>query len=160
MQDVRNGLARVELPGRFQVLPGRPTVVLDVAHNPQAARVLADNLGEMGFYPETHAVLGMLKDKDIAGVCRALKGRISSWSVADLAVPRGASADALAEALMSAEAGGVVARFANPRDAYAAARRRSSENDRILVFGSFHTVADVMQGIEAAKTDCHKTSTC
>jgi dihydrofolate synthase/folylpolyglutamate synthase len=160
MQDVRNGLARVELPGRFQVLPGRPTVVLDVAHNPQAARVLADNLGEMGFYPETHAVLGMLKDKDIAGVCRALKGRISSWSVADLAVPRGASADALAEALKSAEAGGVVSRFANPRDAYAAARRRSSENDRILVFGSFHTVADVMQGIEAAKTDCHKTSTC
>jgi len=160
MQDVRNGLARVELPGRFQVLPGRPTVVLDVAHNPQAARVLAANLGEMGFYPETHAVLGMLKDKDIAGVCRALKGRISSWSVADLAVPRGASADALAEALKSAEAGGVVARFGNPREAYAAARKRSSENDRIVVFGSFHTVADVMQGIEAARADCHKTSTC
>jgi dihydrofolate synthase/folylpolyglutamate synthase len=160
MQDVRNGLARVELPGRFQVLPGRPTVVLDVAHNPQAARVLADNLGEMGFYPETHAVLGMLKDKDVAGVCRALKGRISSWSVADLAVPRGASADALAEALKSAEAGGLVARFGNPRDAYAAARRRAGENDRIVVFGSFHTVADVMQGIEAARTDCHKTSTC
>ena len=160
MQDVRNGLARVELPGRFQVLPGRPTVVLDVAHNPQAARVLADNLGEMGFYPETHAVLGMLKDKDIAGVCRALKGRISSWSVADLAVPRGASADALAQALKSADAGGVVARFGNPRDAYAAARKRSSENDRIVVFGSFHTVADVMQGIEAARADCHKTSTC
>ncbi|HZF19275.1 MAG TPA: bifunctional tetrahydrofolate synthase/dihydrofolate synthase [Burkholderiales bacterium] len=160
MQDVRNGLARVELPGRFQVLPGRPTVVLDVAHNPQAARVLADNLGEMGFYPETHAVFGMLKDKDIAGVCRALKGSFSSWSVADLAVPRGASADALAEALRSAEADGVVARFRNPRDAYAAARKRSSENDRIVVFGSFHTVADVMQGIEAATTDCHKTSTC
>jgi len=160
MQDVRNGLARVDLPGRFQVLPGRPTVVLDVAHNPQAARVLADNLGEMGFYPETHAVLGMLKDKDIAGVCRALKGRISSWSVADLAVPRGASADALAQALKSTDAGGVVARFGNPRDAYAAARKRSSENDRIVVFGSFHTVADVMQGIEAARADCHKTSTC
>ena len=154
------GSLRVELPGRFQVLPGRPTVVLDVAHNPQAARVLADNLGEMGFYPETHAVFGMLKDKDIAGVCRALKGRISSWSVADLAVPRGASADALAEALTSTEAGGVVARFGNPRDAYAAARKRASENDRIVVFGSFHTVADVMQGIEAARTDCQKTPTC
>src|SRR5262249_51999883 len=56
MQDVRMGLARVELPGRFQVLPGRPAVVLDVAHNPQAARVLAANLGDIGFYPETRAV--------------------------------------------------------------------------------------------------------
>src|SRR5262245_22480485 len=119
MQDVRNGLARVELPGRFQVLPGRPTVVLDVAHNPQAARVLADNLDEMGFYPETHAVFGMLRDKDIAGVCDALKSCFSSWSVADLAVPRGATSDALAHSLKAAGAKGEVRRFGNPRDAYA-----------------------------------------
>src|SRR5262252_4957945 len=160
MQDVRMGLARVELAGRFQVLPGRPTVVLDVAHNPQAARVLAENLGDMGFYPETHAVFGMLKDKDIAGVCAVLKNSFSSWSVADLAVPRGATADALARALKEAGARGDVSRFAHPREAYAAARKRSSENDRIVVFGSFHTVADVMQGIEAAQTDCQTTPTC
>ena len=160
MQDVRNGLARVELPGRFQVLPGRPTVVLDVAHNPQAARVLADNLGEMGYYPETHAVFGMLKDKDIAGVCAALRKTFSSWSLADLAVPRGATADALARGLAEAGAEGEVLRFRNPRDAYAAARKRAGENDRIAVFGSFHTVADVMQGIEAAQIDCQTTSTC
>ena len=160
MQDVRTGLARVELPGRFQVLPGRPTVVLDVAHNPQAARVLADNLGEMGFFPETHAVFGMLGDKDIAGVCGALRKTFSSWSIADLAVPRGATADALARALADSGAEGQVLRFGNPRDAYAAARKRASENDRIVVFGSFHTVADVMQGIEAAQADCQTTSTC
>src|SRR5256885_16986345 len=65
--------SHVELPARFQVLPGRPTVVLDVAHNPQAAGVLAENLAGMGFYPETYAVFGMLRDKDIEGVCRALK---------------------------------------------------------------------------------------
>jgi dihydrofolate synthase/folylpolyglutamate synthase len=160
MQDIRNGLARVELPGRFQVLPGRPTVVLDVAHNPQAARVLADNLGEMGFFPETHAVFGMLRDKDIAGVCNALRKTFSSWSIADLAVPRGATADALARALADSGAEGQVLRFGNPRDAYAAARKRAGENDRIVVFGSFHTVADVMQGIEAARADCQTTSTC
>jgi dihydrofolate synthase/folylpolyglutamate synthase len=153
MQDVRNGLAAVELPARFQVLPGRPTVVLDVAHNPQAAGVLAENLAAMGFYPETHAVFGMLKDKDIEGVCRALKDRFSSWFVADLTAPRGASADALADALRAAAASGEVNRFANPREAYAAARGRSGENDRIVVFGSFHTVAEVMQGIEAARTE-------
>jgi dihydrofolate synthase/folylpolyglutamate synthase len=160
MQDVRNGLARVELPGRFQVLPGRPAVVLDVAHNPQAARVLAGNLGEMGFFPETHAVFGMLKDKDIAGVCNALRKTFSTWSLADLAVPRGATADVLARVLADSGAEGQVLRFGNPRDAYAAARKRAGENDRIVVFGSFHTVADVMQGIEAARADCQTTSTC
>jgi dihydrofolate synthase/folylpolyglutamate synthase len=160
MQDVRNGLAQVELPGRFQVLPGRPTVVLDVAHNPQAARVLSDNLGDMAFYPETRAVFGMLKDKDIAGVCGALKDRFASWMVADLAVPRGASAETLERALRDSGASGEVTRFGSPRDAYAAARKRSGDDDRIVVFGSFHTVADVMQGIEAARSDCQKTSTC
>jgi dihydrofolate synthase/folylpolyglutamate synthase len=160
MQDVRMGLARVELPGRFQVLPGRPTVVLDVAHNPQAARVLAHNLGEMGFFPATHAVFGMLRDKDIPGVCAALRNSFSSWLLADLAVPRGATADTLARALEHSGAQGEVFLFGNPRDAYAAARKRADENDRIVVFGSFHTVADVMQGIEAAQADCQTTSTC
>jgi len=153
MQDVRNGFAQVELPARFQVLPGRPTVVLDVAHNPQAAGVLAQNLAEMGFYPETYAVFGMLRDKDIDGVCRALKDRISTWFAADLSVPRGALARVLAEALASAGAAGDVLCFRNPLEAYAAARKRANDNDRIVVFGSFHTVADVMQGIEAARTE-------
>ena len=74
MQDIRRGLLEVELPGRFQVLPGRPTLVLDVAHNPQAARVLADNLGDMAFHPTTWAVFGMLRDKDVAGVIDGLEG--------------------------------------------------------------------------------------
>jgi len=153
MQDIRNGLAHVDLPARFQVLPGRPTVVLDVAHNPQAAAVLAENLAGMGFYPETYAVFGMLRDKDIVGVCRALKNRISAWFAADLSVPRGAGAQVLADALASASAGGDVLCFRNPLEAYAAARKRANENDRIVVFGSFHTVADVMQEIEAARTE-------
>ena len=152
MQDIRNGLARVELPARFQVLPGRPAVVLDVAHNPQAAAVLAENLDDMGFYPQTHAVFGMLRDKDIGGVCRAVKSRISTWLAAGLSVPRGASAQALAHALASAGAAGEVSCFDNPREAYAAATKRANENDRIVVFGSFHTVAEVMQAIEAART--------
>jgi len=153
MQDIRNGFAHVELPARFQVLPGRPTVVLDVAHNPQAAGVLAENLGGMGFYPETYAVFGMLRDKDIDGVCRALKDKISAWFVADLSLPRGAGARLLADALARAGAAGDVLCFRNPLEAYAAARKRANENDRIVVFGSFHTVADVMQWIEAARTE-------
>ncbi|MGB5079239.1 MAG: bifunctional tetrahydrofolate synthase/dihydrofolate synthase [Burkholderiales bacterium] len=154
MQDIRNGLALVQLPGRFQVLPGRPVVVLDVAHNPQAAGVLAENLQQMGFYPETFAVFGMLQDKDIAGVCRALGAQISTWLAAELPVPRGARAEILSAGL----AGGGVARgkvfhFDTPREAYASARNRASENDRIVAFGSFHTVAEIMREIEAERAE-------
>jgi dihydrofolate synthase/folylpolyglutamate synthase len=152
MQDVRSGLAHVELAGRFQVLPGRPAVVLDVAHNPQAAAALADDLAEMGFFPETYAVFGMLRDKDIPGVCRAMKGQISIWLAADLSVPRGANKKMLADALAGAGIAGDVFCFDGPREAYAEARKRANENDRIVAFGSFHTVAEIMQVIDAART--------
>lgn len=150
-QDIRNGLAAIELPGRFQVLPGRPAIVLDVAHNPQAAAVLAENLGDMGFFPETFAVVGMLRDKDIAGVCSAVRNRVSAWFAADLSGPRGASAAMLADAIRGAGGVAEVLQFATPAEAYFAARGRASENDRIVVFGSFLTVAEVMQAIRAGR---------
>jgi dihydrofolate synthase / folylpolyglutamate synthase len=81
---VRQGFATVELPGRFQVLAGRPTVVLDVAHNPHAAAHLGANLDAMGFFPATWAVFGMLADKDIDGVIRHLRDRIDHWLCVDL----------------------------------------------------------------------------
>jgi dihydrofolate synthase/folylpolyglutamate synthase len=148
MNQVRLGLANVELPGRFQVLPGRPTVILDVAHNPHAAAVLAENLSNMGFFPDTHAVFGMLSDKDIRGVCQALRGRIDFWHVAGLPGPRGTSADMLEKVITESGAGGRVFCYGTPRAAFAAARRQANENDRIVVFGSFLTVADVMQAAE------------
>jgi dihydrofolate synthase/folylpolyglutamate synthase len=92
---IREGLCGVSLAGRFQVLPGRPSIVLDVAHNPHAARALAATLGAMGYFPETIAVFGMLADKDIAGVIAALAARVDRWFVATVPGPRGASADAL-----------------------------------------------------------------
>lgn len=143
MGAIRRGLIETELPGRFQVLPGQPTVVLDVAHNPQAATVLADNLGNMGFFDRTHAVVGMLGDKDIAATLAALKGKVDYWHLADLAVPRGASAAALATAV--AGLGGEVVCHADPATAYGKALEQAADNDRILVFGSFYTVADVLR---------------
>ena len=73
MQSVRRGLIEIELAGRFQLVPGKPAIVPDVAHNPQAVGVLASNLGDMGFYANTHAVVGMLADKDVAGALATLK---------------------------------------------------------------------------------------
>src|SRR5919201_3600010 len=96
MQEVRRGLAEVTLPGRFQVLPGRPQVILDVAHNPQAALTLERNFAASGFAPQTIAVCGMLRDKDIAGVLGAIAPRITRWHLASLSGPRAARASELA----------------------------------------------------------------
>ena len=141
MQDVRRALAEVTLPGRFQVLAGRPQVVLDVAHNPEAAAVLAANLGESGFAPETIAVFGMLKDKDIAGVVRAVAPRITRWHLATLPGPRGAESFHLKEVLFKEKIQNPVFEHASVAEALAAARKEAAGNDKIIVFGSFLTVA-------------------
>ena len=145
MQAIRTGLFDVELPGRFQVMPGRPLVILDVAHNPQAVSGLAANLDEMGGFGRTIAVVGMLADKDIAGALVALRGKIDLWQLAGLDVPRGASVEMLAGIVAEADLGGQVQRFASPLEAFVHALGQAGENDRILVFGSFYTVAAVLR---------------
>ncbi len=152
-QEIRTGLVLVELPGRFQVLPGRPAVILDVAHNPHAAATLAQNLDNMGFHRYTYAIFGAMRDKDIAGVIAQLKDRIDHWCLTGLPAARAASADQLHEKVL--EAGIIPSResgaersiqtFSTPADAFEYARGRAGENDRIVVFGSFLTVAGVMQ---------------
>ena len=149
-QEVRTGLVVVELPGRFQVLPGRPTVILDVAHNPHAASALAQNLGNMGFHPYTYAVFGVMDDKDIEGVVAPMAEHIDHWCLTALPSPRSADPEKLAGIVesLAPEDGKPgersVSTFANPADAYANAMSRAGENDRIVVFGSFYTVAGVM----------------
>ena len=144
MGEIRRGLIEVELPGRFQVLPGRPAVVLDVAHNPQAARALADNLAGMGPFRRTVAVLAMLRDKDIAAVVASVAPRVDAWRVAGLPGSRGADARTMADAVRAAVPAADLREFATPLEAYLRACAEASEDDRIVVFGSFLTVAEVM----------------
>jgi dihydrofolate synthase / folylpolyglutamate synthase len=142
MGAVREGFVSVELPGRLQALPGRPVTVLDVAHNPQAAAALADSLASMGFHPRTWAVFGIMSDKDIDSVIAALVPRVDHWYVASLPPPRGASAQDLRLRLETAGvAAPAIREFADPGSAYRAAREAVAEADRIIVFGSFLTVA-------------------
>ncbi|NHZ40794.1 bifunctional tetrahydrofolate synthase/dihydrofolate synthase [Massilia aquatica] len=156
-QEVRTGLVVVELPGRFQVLPGRPTVILDVAHNPHAAAALAQNLGNMGFHPYTYAVFGIMQDKDIDGVIAPMAHYVDHWCVANLPSPRAADVEMLADTLAALPLGDAkpgersVNTFADPAAAFANAMSRAGENDRIVVFGSFYTVAGVM----AARKSSH-----
>jgi len=150
MKDIRRGLIEVELPGRFQVLPGRPTVVLDVAHNPQAARALAVNLAGMGFHRNTWALFGMLADKDIGGVIEALRGQITHWLPCTLEGCRGVRADYLAACLRAREIA-PLGEFASPAAALACALEKAGEDDRILAFGSFLTVAAALQELGRAR---------
>lgn len=146
--DIRKGLLEVRWPGRFQVLPGRPATVLDVAHNPAAAKALASNLDRMGSYRTTYAVFAMLKDKDICSVGRELLERVDVWLTANIHAPRGASANEVAHALVTAgvrEAERPILAFSDVAAAYAYACERAAGNDRICIFGSFHTVAEVLR---------------
>jgi dihydrofolate synthase / folylpolyglutamate synthase len=139
---VKQGLLAVEWPGRFQVLPGRPVTVLDVGHNAHAALALERALADMAYFPTTHAVFSMLRDKDIAAVIAAVKGRIDAWHIAPLPGPRGVTVEALAAALADAQVQDrAIHRYASVAEAYAAARKIADEADRIVFFGSFLTVA-------------------
>ena len=155
MQDVRRGLAEVELPGRFQVVPGRPQVILDVAHNVEAARVLAENLASSGFAPETIAVCGMLKDKDLPGVLRELSPRITRWHLCSLSGARGASAKELESALRACGASAPFRLHERLAEGLGAAAAEAAGNDKIVVFGSFLTVGEATAWLQKKK----KTST-
>lgn len=144
MGAIRRGLLDVELPGRFQVLPGRPMVILDVGHNPHAARALASSLRRLPRGGKTIAVLAMLRDKDIEGVVAAMRDEVDEWFVAGLSGPRGAEAERIQQALSAARVGVPVAKFDTPVRAYQHAIRSAGQNDKILVFGSFYTVGAVL----------------
>ncbi|HTS85319.1 MAG TPA: bifunctional tetrahydrofolate synthase/dihydrofolate synthase [Usitatibacter sp.] len=143
--EVKRGFTNVRLAGRLQVLPGRPSIVLDVAHNPHAARALADGLGDMGFYERTFAVFAMLADKDIGGVIDAMRGRVDQWFVASVAAERAAPAQRVADLLSGRGLSAVTRTFATVSAALEEARRQAGPNDRIIVFGSFYTVAEALR---------------
>ena len=146
-QAVRNGLALVDLPGRFQVVPGQPALVLDVAHNPHSVAALALNLDAMGFYPTTHAVFGAMADKDLAPMLHRMDPLVDRWYFADLPTPRAASGAALQAAwqAVTKRTDAVSAVFSTPLDALHAAAAKAQAADRIVVFGSFYTVGGVLE---------------
>ena len=146
-QAVRNGLALVDLPGRFQVVPGQPALVLDVAHNPHSVAALALNLDAMGFYPTTHAVFGAMADKDLAPMLHRMDPLVDRWYFTDLPTPRAASGAALQAAwqAVTKRTDAVSAVFSTPLDALHAAAAKAQAADRIVVFGSFYTVGGVLE---------------
>jgi dihydrofolate synthase/folylpolyglutamate synthase len=146
-QAVRNGLSMVELPGRFQIIPGQPTLVLDVAHNPHSVAALAENLDAMGFYPCTHAVFGAMADKDLAPMLARLQPLVDKWYFTGLPTARAATSADLAARWQGVQTRKDVTAqtFEAPRQALEAAITAADPADRIVVFGSFYTVGGVLK---------------
>lgn len=148
MQAVREGLVNVEWPARFQVLPGRPALVLDVAHNPQAAAILAANLGDMGYFSTTTAVFSILADKDIEGVAAALGTAFDRWLIAPSEGLRGAPNARIRTALVAAGVSdAAIVDCESVAAALSRARDDAGDADRIVVFGSFVTVAAALRAL-------------
>ena len=146
-QSVRNGLAFVELPGRFQIVPGQPTLVLDVAHNPHSVAALAANLDAMGYFSTTHAVFGAMADKDLTLMLDKVRPLVDRWYFTDLPTPRAESAVRLLEKWqqLNARKGVMASTYASPVSALAAAIESADPADRIVIFGSFHTVGGILR---------------
>ena len=151
-QDVRTGLAQATLAGRFQIVPGQPTLILDVAHNPHSVAALVANLDAMGFYPATHAVFGAMADKDLGSMLRHLHPVIDHWYFTDLPTPRAANAATLQQMWQDASAQlphkltvPTSQTFASPVQALHAALEAANPADRIAAFGSFYTVGAVLE---------------
>ncbi|MEO6407670.1 MAG: bifunctional tetrahydrofolate synthase/dihydrofolate synthase [Burkholderiaceae bacterium] len=148
-QAARNGFATVELPGRFQIVPGQPVLVLDVAHNPHAAATLARNLDQMGFFPRTFTVFGSMRDKDIDAILARLAPLVDAWHFTDLPTVRAITASELVERHRQLGLKGPgpvqVNAHSTPALALAAALEGADPADRIVAFGSFLTVGGVLR---------------
>jgi dihydrofolate synthase/folylpolyglutamate synthase len=147
-QAIRNGLAMVELPGRFQIVPGQPAVVFDVAHNPHSVAALSQNLDAMGFFPVTHAVFGAMADKELVPMFEKMAALVDCWYFTDLPIDRACTAEALKTqwtAALNKRKDAVASVHASPMAAFKQAVTRANPTDRIVVFGSFYTVGGVLE---------------
>ena len=135
---LKASIASATLPGRFQIFQESPKVILDVAHNPHAARYLVDKVKQFSPTGKVRCVIGMLHDKDITGTLAILGEAVDEWYCASLEGPRGASAEQLQHSLSAASG------YATVEQAYQTALDQATDEDIVLVCGSFHTVAAVM----------------
>ncbi len=147
---LRDGLSQVNLPGRFQLLPGQPPIILDVAHNAQACEALAENLRASAVPGKTHAVFAMLSDKDIVQSLLPVIPLVDHWYLAPLhGATRAVSEEILVEALLRNDVGMQKIKCYNcVEKALNGAVRNASLQDRVVVFGSFFTVAEAVAALQ------------
>ena len=133
---------QTSLPGRRQVVQNKPTVMLDVAHNPHATSLLAFDIKNMK-YKRVIAVVAMLADKDIIATLAPMLSVVSIWHCASLNIPRGAKSSTLVSTVLSSQQ--KVLEYDTVEIAYKSALEKAKQDDLVIVFGSFYTVTDVLK---------------
>ena len=144
---ISTALRNLHLPGRIQTIKGKVTTILDVSHNPAAAAWLADYLQQNACRGKTRAVFSMLSDKDIQGTLNIMHPQIDEWHIAPLPTQRGASISCLETCLQKLSIQ-TLHSYPSVVDAFKTVEQISHPDDRIVVFGSFHTVSDVALGCD------------
>jgi dihydrofolate synthase/folylpolyglutamate synthase len=137
---VREALAGAASPGRLEVVSRQPLIVLDGAHNPEAARTLAQALGEAFVWKRLHLVIGVMSDKDVDGILAGLSSRVDRAYACASSSPRALPGEAMAEACR--RRGLDASAYESADHALDAALVAADEEDLILVTGSLYTVAD------------------
>lgn len=146
---IQEGLKRVFIPGRFHIIEKNARqIIIDVAHNPAGGACLSKRLANTPCLGNTYAVVGMLADKDIINTLRPLRHHVDHWTVCDLAEQRGAKATKLKQSLFDLEVTQPILEFSSPDLAFQHAYRQLQKNDRLLVFGSFHTAAAIYRYLD------------
>ncbi len=149
-ETIRNVLPTIKVKGRFQVVVAKPLLILDVAHNPDSMELLTENLKGQPVSGKTHAVVAMLKDKDIYETLYKIYPSIDYWYVAGLAVSRGESAEYLKAVLKKLGANTPISSFETVEQAWKQACWLAEEKDRVVVFGSFHTVGGIISALSSS----------
>jgi dihydrofolate synthase/folylpolyglutamate synthase len=142
---IDQGLKNVSLPGRIQIVPGPITIIYDVSHNPAAVKWLAAKLASLPCSGKTHAVFSMLEDKDITGSLLNIKNKVDNWYVAPLNTKRASTEKRLKQSFLEAGMTDNTSYFQTLTEAYQAAMKSSIEGDRIIIFGSFYTISEIIK---------------
>ena len=150
-ESIRRVLPSIKMPGRFQIIAGAPQIILDVSHNPDSVALLAENLNSLPLSGRTHAVVAMLKDKDIRESLSRINSSIDCWYVGGLSVPRAEDVNGLKAVLNEMEPAGCVKSSNTVAEAWEEAYSEARADDRIVVFGSFHTVGVIIDILTLSK---------
>ena len=153
LANIRQGLISARLPGRFQVLSTQPMLIVDVAHNAQGAQALAEALRGQLCSGKTIAVFSLLKDKEISSILKELSCVFDEWHVAGLEnIPRGASMLQMLQRISQAKVD--IKNLAGHEDlltAYSHVMSYAGKEDRVVIFGSFFVVAEILSAYNKAK---------
>ncbi len=141
---VDRGLVNINLPGRFQRIQGNCEIILDVAHNLDSAKALVHNLRGLEPVTKTIAVFAVLADKDVCGIIECVGGLFDEWHISQLSSERALEVDTLKKQLNNCCHDCVIYSYDSISKAYRAVKKDADENVRIVVFGSFLTVAEVL----------------